>query len=120
VLESGLEPYSGGGACSQEWLHCVLPWYEQPKKNRWSTLGRVQADSKVWTTFPLDEKAPVFNGMCWSLAGKDYQASDWAQLRGRKKEDLHHRETRQTQQKGGGHSESWTSRSEPGGINSHR
>jgi hypothetical protein len=91
-----------------------------PRRTSCFTLRWVQADSKAQTTFPLDERTPVFNGTCWSVAGEDYEASDWAQSRGRKEEDPHHREARQTQQERIGHSESWTSRSEPRGINSHR
>jgi hypothetical protein len=119
-LESELDPYSGGGHVHRNGCAVCCPGMGNPRRMGCSTFRRVQADSKVQTTFSLDEKTPVFNGTCWSLAGEDYKTSDWAQLRGRKEEDPRHREMRQTQQEGGGHSEIWASRSEPRGIDSHR
>jgi hypothetical protein len=34
VLESGLETYSGGEACSRESLCCVSPWYGQHMRDK--------------------------------------------------------------------------------------
>jgi hypothetical protein len=73
-----------------------------PRRTGCSTFGRVQADSKARTTFPLDEKTLALNGTCWSLADEDYKTSDWAQSRGRKEEDPHHRETRDKRNPTGG------------------
>jgi hypothetical protein len=63
-----------------------------PRRMGCSTLGQIQVGSKVRTTSPLDEKTPVLDRACWSLAGEDYKTSNWAQSRGKKEEVTKYKE----------------------------
>jgi hypothetical protein len=96
----GWNPTLLGGLIHRNSCAVHRPGVGNPRRTSCSTLGWVQADSEARTTFPLDEKTPVFNGTCWSLAGEDYETSDWVQSRGRRKADSRHREARRTRQVG--------------------